>query len=72
MDHPFSNMKDPLRRADRYQKVAGEYSDFAKAASSPYLRTYFQRTAAKYRLRAEGELQVLEREDVSMTERIET
>jgi hypothetical protein len=46
-------MQSPLSRAERYQKVAAEYSDLAKAASSPFLRTYYQRTGEQYRLRAE-------------------
>jgi hypothetical protein len=51
MDDPFSRMHDPMRRADRYQKVAGEYYDLARAASSPFLREYYQRTAEEYRVR---------------------
>jgi hypothetical protein len=46
-------MQSPLSRAERYQKVATEYSDLAKTASSPFLRTYYQRTGEQYRLRAE-------------------
>ena len=37
MDDPFSRMQDPMRRADRYQKVAAEYYDLAKDAYSPIL-----------------------------------
>ena len=62
MDDPFSQMRDPTKRADRYQKVAWEYYELAKEASSPFLRAYFQRVAEEYRLRAQGELRVLERE----------
>jgi hypothetical protein len=47
-------MHGTLSRAERYQKVATEYLDFAKTASSPFLRSYYQRTGEKYRLRAEG------------------
>jgi hypothetical protein len=63
----------PIRqgRADRYQKVAGEYSDLAKTASSPFLRTYYRRIAEEYRVRADSELRVAERERVSMAERTE-
>jgi len=60
MEDPLS--KTRMKRADRYQKVAGEYYDLAKAASSPFLREYFQRTAEEYRVRAQGELRLLERE----------
>jgi hypothetical protein len=69
MDDPFSRMQHPLRRADRYQKMAGEYYDLAKEASSPSLRAYFQRTAEEYRVRAQGELRVLEREGAAATAR---
>ena len=62
MDDPFSRMRDPMKRADRYQKVAGEYCDLARAASSPFLRAYYQSTAEEYRVRAQGQLRVLERE----------
>jgi len=62
MDDPFRQMRDPRMRADRYQKVAGEYYELAKEASSPSMRAYFQRTAEDYRIRAEGELRVLERQ----------
>ena len=65
MDDPFTSTRDPSRRADRYQKVAGEYYDLAKAASSPFLRAYYQRTAEEYRVLADGQLRVLEREGVS-------
>jgi hypothetical protein len=65
----MSSIQDPLRRADRYQKVAGEYSDLAGAASSTFLRTYYQRIAEDYRLRAEGELRVAERESASTADR---
>jgi hypothetical protein len=54
MDDPFTSTRDPSRRADRYQKVAGEYYDMAKAATSPFLRAYYQRTAEEYRVRATG------------------
>jgi hypothetical protein len=62
VDDPFSKTHDPARRADRYQKVAAEYYDLAKEAYSPILRGYYQRTAEEYRVRAQGELRVLERE----------
>jgi hypothetical protein len=65
MDDPFSQMRDPTKRADRYQKVAGEYYELAKEASSPSLRAYFQRVADEYRLRAQGELRLVERDGAS-------
>jgi hypothetical protein len=45
MDDPFSSMQDPAKRAKRYEKVAEEYSELAKDASSPFLRAYYQRIA---------------------------
>jgi muconolactone delta-isomerase len=55
MDDPFSRMPDPSMSADRYRKVAAEYSELAKDAASPFLRTYYWRIAEEYRVRAEGE-----------------
>jgi hypothetical protein len=45
MDDPFKQTRDPRVRADRYQKMAGEYFELAKSASSPFLRASFQRSA---------------------------
>ncbi len=42
--------------------------DLAKDAS-PFLRAYYQRIAEQYRMHAEGELRVLEREGAGATER---
>jgi hypothetical protein len=49
-----------------HSKATGEYYGLARAASSPYLREYFQRNAELYRARAQGERRVLEREGVSI------
>jgi len=65
MEHPFTSMLDATKRADRYQKVAAEYYDLAKDAYLPILRGYYQRTAEQYRVRAQGELRVLERAGVA-------
>ena len=72
MDDPFSRMQDPAKRAERYQKVAEEYAELAKDAYSPILRAYFQRTAEEYRVRAQGELRVLEREGAAANALSET
>jgi len=69
MDDSFSRMQDPAKRAERYQKVAEEYAELAKGASSPFLRSYFQRIAEEYLLRAQGELRVLESEGAPGTVR---
>jgi len=49
-------MHAPLSRAERYQKVAPQYLDFAKTAPSPFLRSYYKPTSKKYRLRATASL----------------
>jgi hypothetical protein len=40
--------------------------------SSPFLRAYYQRIAEQYRMHAEGELRVLEREGAAANARSET
>ena len=67
MDDPFRQKRDPMVRADRYQRLARQYFDLAKAASSPSLRAEYQHTVEEYRVRA-GELRLMEREGVSTTE----
>jgi hypothetical protein len=69
MDDPFSRMQDPAKRAKRYQKVAEEYAELAKDASSPFLRAYYRRVADEYRVRARGEFRVSEREGAATTAR---
>jgi hypothetical protein len=54
--------RDPRIRADRYQRLARQYFELAKEASSPSLSASYQRTAEEYRVRAQGELRVLKRE----------
>jgi hypothetical protein len=61
-DDPFRQTRDPRVRADRYQRLAWEYYGLAKETSSPFLRADFQRTAEEYRVRAQGELRLVERE----------
>ena len=65
MDDPFKQIRDPRVRADRYQKMAGEYFELAKSATSPFLRASYQHTAEEYRIRAQGELRLMEREGAS-------
>jgi hypothetical protein len=65
MEDPFRQTRDPRMRADRYQRLARQYFGLAKEASSLYLRADYQRTAEEYRVRAQGELRVLEREGAS-------
>jgi hypothetical protein len=47
-------MSYPSSRTDRYLKVAAEFSDLAKSASSDFSRTYYQRTAERYQALAAG------------------
>jgi hypothetical protein len=65
MEDPFKQTRDPRVRAERYQKMAGEYFEMAKSATSPFLRASYQHTGDEYRIRAEGELRLIEREGVA-------
>ena len=57
-------MGNPLS-TEECQKVAAEFSDRAKSASSAFLRRYYQRVVKRYLLLAEGELRSAERDSVS-------
>jgi hypothetical protein len=48
-------MTDPLSRADLALKAADEFFDLARKASTPFMRTYYERVALRYLL-SEGEL----------------
>jgi hypothetical protein len=52
--------EDPLARAERYRKVAVQYSDFAGACISPFLRGFYRRIAEDYLSRAEAALSAAE------------
>ncbi len=65
MEDPFKQTRDPRVRADRYQKMAGEYFEMAKSTTSPSLRASFQHAAEEYRLRAQSEWRLMEREGAS-------
>jgi hypothetical protein len=52
----------PLARAERYRKVAIQYSDFAAACISPFLRGFYRRIAEDYLSRAEVALRAAESE----------
>ena len=71
MDDPF-RMQDPAKMAERYEKVAEEYAELAKDASSPFLREYYQRIAEQYRMHAEGEETLVEQEGAAVRERAGT
>jgi hypothetical protein len=57
--------EDPLVRAERYRTVAVQYSDFAAASISPFLRGFYRRIAEDYLWRAEAQLRAVERETAS-------
>jgi hypothetical protein len=54
--------EDPLARAERYRKVAVQYSDFAGACISPFLRGFYRRIAEDYLSRAKAALRAAESE----------
>ena len=57
-------MGNPLS-TEECRKVAAEFSDRAKSASSAFLRRYYQRVVKRYLLLAEGDLRSAERDSVS-------
>jgi hypothetical protein len=67
MDDPVRQTRDPRMRAARYQRLARQYFDLAKDASSASLRADYQRTAEEYRVRAQGELRVSKLESTAAT-----
>ena len=48
-------MTAPLSRVDLALKAADEFFDLARKASTPFMRTYYERVALRYLL-SEGEL----------------
>jgi hypothetical protein len=62
MEDPFMQTRDHRVRAERYRKMACEYFELAKSATSPFLRASFQHSGEEYRIRAQGELRLIERE----------
>ena len=52
----------PLARAERYRKVAVQYSDFAAACISAFLRGLYRRIAEDYLSQAEVALRAAENE----------
>jgi hypothetical protein len=59
-------MMDAMTRAELYWKESAKHSDFAKNASTPFLRSYYRRIAERY-LMSEGELRLPEREGSSIS-----
>jgi hypothetical protein len=54
--------EDPLARAERYRKVAVQYSDFAAASISPFLRGFYRRIGEDYLSRAAVALGAVEKD----------
>jgi hypothetical protein len=59
-------MIDPLSKVERELKVAEEFFELAKNASSPFMRAYCRRVAERY-LSSQGELK--RPADVAVTNR---
>jgi hypothetical protein len=53
---------NPVKRVDRYRKMAAEFSDLARVASSDFARRYFERLAKRYLLLEQEEFAVAERQ----------
>ena len=61
-EDPWTDAELKEVRTELESEAVSLHADLAKAASSPFLREYFQRIAEEYQARAQGELRVLERE----------
>jgi hypothetical protein len=59
-------MIDPDSRHGRDLKAAEEFFALAKTASTPFMRSYYQRVAERY-LSSKGELRTVERPGRSST-----
>jgi hypothetical protein len=68
VDYPFGMMKSSVSRAERYRKVAAEYSELAEGTYSPMLRAYYERIAHQYREHANGELRAVEQDSMAARE----
>jgi hypothetical protein len=53
-------MADPVNRVDRYRKMAADFSDLAKDASTDFARRYFERLAKQYSLLEQAEFAAAE------------
>jgi hypothetical protein len=62
----FHGAYDRTARADRYRKVAAEYTGLSEAATDPSLiSSYYLRIAEDYLVQSQGELRALERERIA-------
>jgi hypothetical protein len=62
----FHGTFDRADRAERYRKVAAEYTGLAEAAADQFLGSYYLRIAEDYLTRSQGELRALERENFAV------
>jgi hypothetical protein len=61
----FHGAYDRPARADRYRKVAAEYTGLSEAATDPSLSSYYLRISEDYLVQSQGELRALERERIA-------
>jgi hypothetical protein len=61
----FHGTYDRADRAERYRKVAAEYTGLSEAATDPFLGSYYLRIAEDYFAQSQGEMRVLEREQIT-------
>jgi hypothetical protein len=61
----FHGTYDRANRADRYRKVAAEYTGLSEATPDQFLRSFYLRIAEDYIAQSQGELRALEREQIT-------
>jgi hypothetical protein len=61
----FNGTYDRAARADRYRKVAVEYTGLSEAAADPFLGSYYLRIAEDYQDQSQRELWALQREQIT-------
>jgi hypothetical protein len=61
----FHGTYDRAARADRYRKVAVEYTGMSEAAADPFLGSYYLRIAEDYQDQSQRELRALQREQIA-------
>jgi hypothetical protein len=59
---------DPSSAARRFRRVAEEFSDKAKSASTPFIRDFYHRIAQRYLLHAENQMKLAKMESAVATE----
>jgi hypothetical protein len=61
----FHGTYDRADRADRYRKVAAEYTGLSEATPDQFLRSYYLRIAEDYQDQSLLEMRELEREQIT-------